>query len=1109
MKNSIFTLLLILGAITITDAQVTSLKYLLEYNESTSLYDVKIVIEEGSATTIVQRIQFNAQVSIIVPTGSTISMSEFFNPIQDNQDYMGTVPLEWILSAGVISPPGQPESDFYAIFPNLGITSLYNDIFEGDTITLFNIDVDVEPCENSVRFFENGVDPGPVEFPNNENFNNSFAIGSIQQIYNGNLDSYYATGWDITIEDYEICEGECVELIPSLNCSTDDLTYAWSTGETTPTITVCPDVSTTYTVDITAPNNDMLNLQSNVSVFSAPVVSVNGPNTICVGESTFLDPTTGGTWVSDDPTIATVTNAGVVTGISTGIAGLKFTDTTTGCMSETLEIDVIDNPVAIITGPDSVCVSGSTTLIPDSGGTWVSDNPAIATIDNSGNVTANSPGCVTFVFTNSSTGCTSGPSDPVCIFENPTVSITGGDVVCVGEPTSVASDNGTTDGVWQSNNIEVATVDPVSGEVIGISSGQTTFTYTIALGCSATTDPITFIPLPNASIEENEICIGSSTNVTPTTGGMWTVSDPNIATFSDVGVIEGIEEGMVSLIFTDSITGCSSPEIILSVESTPTVAYTGPDTICTGEMTTISPTSGGLWTLSFTNSVIGTTASIDNSGNITGLNEGQAVFTYVSGTGCGSSSSDTLTVFDLPEVAITGNDSLCVGECSLASSNSGGFWSSANISIATIEQNTGKITAVGPGYVTFDFIDSISGCYSSTTGLIVYFPPTISTNFDTICTSATALLSSSSVGTWEALHPEIAALDSNTVIGVSEGNAGFLFTSDSTGCVSDTLFIHVYPEIVTNLAGPNEICIGSTTTIEPNSGGTWSSTDPSIATISNFGNITAIQPGETSFIFTSASTLCESSPSEPVTVLPNPIDFSNPEVDACLGTTLGIFPNPTGGKWISSNPDIAIIDSISGLVTTVSAGVTNLTFTDDSTGCLSTLLLEVFAPTATSFTGDSIICIGATSTVFPNTGGTWVSGDPSVATIDISGNILGIAPGIASLIFTDSNNGCGSLPIDIVVLPDTDPMCIVGINDLESTNIQIYPNPANDLFYVESESMINSLGIYSSSFQLVKKKIYSNPQNTVQMSTDELNHGLYYIAIQTEGRIIYKKLIIE
>jgi len=82
-----------------------------------------------------------------------------------------------------------------------------------------------------------------------------------------------------------------------------------------------------------------------------PTASITGTNSIIIGATTTLSPTSGGTWASSDETVATVTNEGVVTGVSTGIATFIFTASTTGCSSlPTPEITVIAGVAQIMGG---------------------------------------------------------------------------------------------------------------------------------------------------------------------------------------------------------------------------------------------------------------------------------------------------------------------------------------------------------------------------------------------------------------------------------------------------------------------------------------------------------------------------------------------------------------------------------------------------------------------------------------------------------------------------------------------------------------------------------------------------------------------------------------
>lgn len=185
LKRKIFTLLFVLTTLSLF-AQVASVDYLMKYNCESNVYEIHVVILEGSATTTPQRAQFNSQVSFVIPTGESIEIVEAYMPLQNNQNYTSTTPLVWTLGTGVISPEAQPESDFYGVTPTLSPASFYNDLTEGDIIHLFSIRIgDNNEYDDRVRFFDNEEDPN-VSHPGMGNFMNGFTLGGATQLYNSN-----------------------------------------------------------------------------------------------------------------------------------------------------------------------------------------------------------------------------------------------------------------------------------------------------------------------------------------------------------------------------------------------------------------------------------------------------------------------------------------------------------------------------------------------------------------------------------------------------------------------------------------------------------------------------------------------------------------------------------------------------------------------------------------------------------------------------------------------------------------------------------------------------------------------------------------------------------
>lgn len=125
---------------------------------------------------------------------------------------------------------------------------------------------------------------------------------------------------------------------------------------------------------------------------------------VCAGSTTTLtDETTGGTWSSSTPGVATVGSAdGIVTGVSAGTATITYS-VATPCGASFVTIVMSVNPtpsVDAITGNAPVCVGGNITLATTStGGAWGSMDAAIAGVDGiTGEVTGNEEGTVEIVY---------------------------------------------------------------------------------------------------------------------------------------------------------------------------------------------------------------------------------------------------------------------------------------------------------------------------------------------------------------------------------------------------------------------------------------------------------------------------------------------------------------------------------------------------------------------------------------------------------------------------------------------------------------------------------------------------------------------------------------
>ena len=141
----------------------------------------------------------------------------------------------------------------------------------------------------------------------------------------------------------------------------NNLTYLWSNGATTPTITVNPSVQTTYTVTV---SNGSLSCTDQVVVIpgganpSPPTITASGPTALCQGESVVLTSSysTGNVWSNGATTQSiTVTQSGSYT-VSYGSCSVTS-------LPQVVTVTTPPNNLTILSsGPTSFCEGGSVTL---------------------------------------------------------------------------------------------------------------------------------------------------------------------------------------------------------------------------------------------------------------------------------------------------------------------------------------------------------------------------------------------------------------------------------------------------------------------------------------------------------------------------------------------------------------------------------------------------------------------------------------------------------------------------------------------------------------------------------------------------------------------------
>ncbi|WP_162126332.1 beta strand repeat-containing protein [Flavobacterium phycosphaerae] len=268
--------------------------------------------------------------------------------------------------------------------------------------------------------------------------------------------------------------------------------------------------------------------------------------------------------------------------------------------------------VAPITGTTNVCIGGSTTLNEaTSGGTWSSASPTKATINTSGVVTGIAAGTslITYTYTNGN-GCTNSVSTTITVTALPVV--VAASSVCIGNTIQATPNSG---GTWASNDTSKATID-TTGLIIGITSGNVTFTYTdTTTGCNATTSIVSVVSSPvitSNPVATQTVCSGNSASFSVTaTGGGLTYQWYNGATLlTNGGAISGATSSTLTInpvalsdagttYYCEIIGSCSpaissnTAELIVLEKATITDQPIGVQSFCAGDTASLAVSATG------------------------------------------------------------------------------------------------------------------------------------------------------------------------------------------------------------------------------------------------------------------------------------------------------------------------------------------------------------------------------------------------------------------------------------------------------------------------------------------------------------------------------------
>jgi uncharacterized protein YjdB len=296
------------------------------------------------------------------------------------------------------------------------------------------------------------------------------------------------------------------------------------------------------------------------------------------------------------------------------------------------------------------------------------------------------------------------------------------------------------------------------------------------------------------------------------------------------------------------------------------------------------------------------------------------------------------------------------------------------------------------------------------------------------------------------------------VTAVAPGTASITATSEGRSGSATLTVTNVPVASVSVTLTPSTVQVGqtstATSTVRDANGNvlsgrvtTWSSSNTSIATVNTAGVITTLAPGTITITGTSetrtgsATLTVTAAPVASVVVTLSPSTVSAGQPSTATAVLRDANNNVVTGRvitWQSSNTAVATINSSTGAITTLRDGTSTITGTSEGKSGTATLTVTTLpVSTVTVSLAPSSVVEHATSqatavlrasngTTLTNRDITWISSDPTIATVDDAGLVTTLRPGSVTITATsEGRTGNAQLTVtqaavaSVVVTPST------------------------------------------------------------------------------------------
>jgi len=344
--------------------------------------------------------------------------------------------------------------------------------------------------------------------------------------------------------------------------------YAWSSGQTTATITVSPTITTTYIVTVTGANGCSATDDIVVTVNALPNADAGTNQVICIGQSANFTASGGTSYLWSNN--ATTPNINVNPTTSTTYT-VTVTDANSCSATDNVTLTVNPLPPADA-GTDAFICLGNSTPLSASGGNAYAWAPAAGLSNTSIASPVASPTSTTtyVVSVTDINGCINTDNVVVTVWALPPADAGNNQAICLGNNTQLTATGGVSY-AWDTGELtSTITVSP-----------NTTSSYAVTVtdsnGCSETDDVTVTVnnpPQANAGTDTH-ICYGTDTTLNAS-GGVSYQWSPATG-LSNTNTANPIANPTTPITYTVTVTdanGCSATDdIALGIYPAPVISF--------------------------------------------------------------------------------------------------------------------------------------------------------------------------------------------------------------------------------------------------------------------------------------------------------------------------------------------------------------------------------------------------------------------------------------------------------------------------------------------------------------------------------------------------------